>query len=218
MKMVNFYLFIVISGLLLMDIKWIELIEFIKSLVIIFGGVIGLYTYLNQQNQRRIDNSFKTLEYFAKNISKTDIGTWEEIVSKSYEGTGAKPGYFIVFGKEKKRKQVPLSTLFYTEGKRLIIYDSSQENSILYVDAIRRITEQLNIIGYQYISKNIDFKIIYFELGQLIDIIYAWIDTINDPEHKNFVTEEWFPDFIKMYNNTVKQREKLPKKTFTSNC
>lgn len=206
------------SGILCMDINWIEIIEMLKSLVIIVGGVIGLYTYRNQQKQRRIDNSFKTLEHFAKNINQEDIETWEEIVRRSYESCGAELGYFVTYDKNEKIELVSFSTLFATEGKRLYVPDFTQGNSAFYIDAIRRMAEQFNLIGYQYISKNIDFNIIYFELGQLMDNIYNWIDKIDDLEHKNFVTKQWFPYFIKMYKNTAKERENLPQKTYIRGC
>ncbi|MDB9446768.1 hypothetical protein [Anabaena sp. CS-542/02] len=199
----------------------IILIDFVKSFFIIVGGAIALASYRGQNRQRAIDNSLNSLKMFEKTIQHKDIEIWKNVYSRTYEGTGADPYHFIVFCEDNKTKQIPVCDLFISEGKGLCLAQSKlnedEEICDLELGSIRLIAEQLNLIGYEVLYGNVELRIIYYELGQIIDIIYKWINEIQDKEVKASV-QFMFPYFMKMCRKYKRTINSIPSKSYVNFC
>jgi hypothetical protein len=60
----------------------------------IFGFTVAYRTYLNNQKQRRLENSFKLISLFKESLQKEDIEIWKWIFISSSEPSGVKEGFF----------------------------------------------------------------------------------------------------------------------------
>jgi hypothetical protein len=100
--------------------------------------------------------------------------------------------------------------LFISEGQGLVVSNSQGDESINYGGAIRRIAEQLDFIGYQSLYGNVDIKIIYFELGQLMDTLYQWLGVDN--------LYDRYPSFSQMYKLNQRKFENWFQKSYTAGC
>jgi hypothetical protein len=194
-----------------------SLLDFVKNFFLIVGGVIALASYKSQHRQRAIDNSFNSLKMFEKTVQSRDVEIWKNICFNTYESTGAVSNHFVVFSGKNEVSQIPLSNLFISEGQGLLIPDSKfnlcDEAFDLELGSIRRITEQLNFIGYEVLYGNTEIRIIYYELGQIIESVYQWIDQIQDQDVKRS-TYFMFPYFLKMCKKYRRRMRKLPKKIY----
>lgn len=192
-------------------------ISFAKDIFFIVGGVIALANYRSQHRQRAIDNSLNSLKQFEKAISDEDIEIWKEVYFNSYEGVGAEPGCFVVFSEKGEMQQISISSLFVQEGAGLYLSESkfSQTDSTtdLYLGAIERIAEQLNLIGYEFLFGNVELRIIYLQIGQIMDCIYGWIDQIEDETQKKLI-QSCYPYFIRIYRRRQQLINTLPKKKY----
>ncbi len=198
-----------------------SLLDFVKNLFIIVGGTVALASYRSQNRQRGIDNSFNSLKMFEKTIQNEDIEIWKKVYFNTYESTHAEPNHFVVFSEENRIEQIPLSNLFISEGQGLYVSKSKlnldEKTSDLKLGSIRRITEQLNLIGYEVLYGNIELRIIYYELGQIIETIYEWITQIQDEDTKASV-EFMYPYFLKMYQKYQLTIANLPRKSYVNFC
>ncbi|MBD2693407.1 hypothetical protein [Anabaena catenula] len=197
------------------------LLDFVKTFFIIIGGVLAFASYKGQHQQRAIDNSLKSLERFEKSIQKEDLEIWEVICYRAYESGGAKPGHFVIYSKEDESSQIPLYNLFIPEGQGLCIPESKlnldDQSSNLELGSVRRITEQLNLISYEILYGNVELRIIYQELGQIMATIFQWIDEIEDKDTK-LSTQSMFPHFIKMYRKRQGIIKNLPSRPYVNFC
>ncbi|MCD9483202.1 hypothetical protein GLP25_08365 [Photobacterium phosphoreum] len=165
-----------------------ELIDWVRLGVISIGATVALVTYKSAQRQRKLENSLKLLELFHKNIEKSDIGNWKALFQSSSEPSGAKKGHFV----SSYHQQVPLTSLF-SEGP--------EDHG-----ATVRITEQIDLICYEVLKNNIELRIIYSNLGQLMDVIYRWFGD-------EAFFKEYYPYFNKIMIKKKKYLSKLPSKT-----
>lgn len=193
----------------------------ITGVVTIIGVIIALLAYLYQRKQQKYqetkDRTSDILKTFRSNIDENDLKIWKEVFKNTYEGMGAKPNHFIVFSERNQMIQIPISYLFTSEGNGLIIPNSrfSTDDSIsnLELGSIRKITEQLNIISYIILGKEVDIKSIYYELGQIIEVIYNWIDGITEEDIKhNYIY------FINMYEKYQQKMKEIPYKIYVRGC
>jgi hypothetical protein len=185
----------------------------------IIGGVIALANYRSQNRQRAIDNSFNSLNLFEKSIPDEDIEIWKKVYFNSHESVGAQPGHFVVLFEENKMQQVPISSLFIQEGTGLYLseakFGQTDSATDLHLGAIRRIAEQLNLIGCELLYGNVELRIIYYEIGQIMDCIYKWIDQIKDETEKEFIRSD-YPYFMKTYRRHRRLINTLPRRSYVN--
>lgn len=177
---------------------WMELRNWLTFLFIMIGGFITIRTYLSSQKQRRLENSFRLIELFNTSLNKGDIDEWRNLFHGSSEPAGAIDGHFVQYNGT-EISQIPFSALF-TEGP--------PDNG-----AIERMAEIFNLICYEALEKTIDFKVVYFQLGQLMDTTYKWLNTIEI--HNGSFIEDNYPYYYKFYKqNKLLQKPKWPRKTY----
>lgn len=186
---------------------------FFKDLVILLGGFIAFKNYQSQTNQRKIDNGFKSLQRFRENVSSEDMEVWKYVKKYSHESMKRQTEEdksFIVLANGHDRQAVPLARLFMLEGKGLLLSNSrlldSQDICDLNFSGIRNIADQLNVIGYEFLNGQISTEVIYYEIGEIMDSIYQWLQEA-EPGAK-----ERYKYFLEMYSKKSSKFREIPKK------
>lgn len=156
-----------------------------------FGGVISLRTYLSNQKQRRLENSFRLISMFWESLHEKDMNFWEHIFHATSEPAGAKKGFLIDFTNG-QRVERPLSDLF-SEGP--------PDNG-----AIGRMAALFDIISDELLSGKLETRLIYFQLGQLMVTIYSWLLEIDNPYKDGTFLEKQYPSFDRLFKeNLIKE-------------
>jgi hypothetical protein len=198
---------------------FLKIFALIRDVFVVPTLMITFLSYRSQHRQRAIDNSRSLLEVFKESIPEEDREIWREVLFNTYESTGAEPGCFVVYTTDDVIEQKPISSLFITEGQGLYIpqakFNLDTDISDLDLSPVRRIAEELNLIGYEILYGNVDLRIIYYEIGQIMDSIYDWIDEVKNKDEN---IESSFPYFIKMYRKYKRKIEKLPQRIYVNFC
>ena len=168
----------------------VEVIDWVRLGIISVGATIALFTYKSSQKQKKLENSLKLLELFHKNLNENDIENWKSIFRASSESTGAEKGHYVTSNIE---QQIPLDHLF-CEG--------ADDDG-----ATARIAEQIELVCYEALQSNVELRIIYSNIGQLMDVIYRWYNS-------ELFFKSSFPYFNKIMHKKGKYLSTLPKKTY----
>ena len=196
---------------LLISEKSFKIIELFKFLLVVFGSVVGLTTisgYLKQNQQRKIDNSYRIVEDFFKKITEKHLSIWKNIYINSTESCGARDGSFVLIDENGNKQLISISNLFLREGSGSI-YDHG---------SVREIAEFLNFVSYHVLKGKVDFNIIYYELGQFLETVHWWILQIDDQALKDHIEKDWLPYLLMLYRRKSVRMRKLPRKTYVSSC
>ncbi|KOO03817.1 hypothetical protein [Vibrio hepatarius] len=165
-----------------------ETIDWVRLGILSIGATVALFTYAAGQRQRKLENSLKLLDLFKQNLEESDLSNWKSIFRASSEPSGAKKGHYVVSGGH----QIPLNYLF-SEGP-----DDHGATS--------RISEQLDLICYEILKGAVELRILYSNLGQLMDVIYKWYG------QESFFQKS-YPSFNKVMLKKRKKMAKLARKT-----
>lgn len=176
-----------------------EIRNWIAFTLTVVGGFIAIRTYLCNQKQRCLENSFRLISMFRESLPEGDIQAWENIFHASSEPAGAENGNFVelVNGKHQQR---PLSDLF-SEGP--------PDNG-----AVGRIAELFDLISSEALNETVELRVVYFQLGQLMDTTYSWLRTIDNPYGQGTFLEEHYPYFAMLYRKRLINK-KWAKRTYT---
>ncbi len=172
-----------------------EIRNWIQFSVLLLGGIIGLFAFLQNMKQRKIENAMKLTKWFHESISKDELKAWEYLFRMASEPAGAKYGFYT-----SNNGQRPLSD-FFSEG--------SEDDG-----AVGRISDCLEVICYELCSKTVDARFVWFELGQLLRTVHGWIGSIEGPTGKKTLLEESFPSFNKAFIKYENKFSKWPSRTY----
>lgn len=161
-----------------------EIRNWFAFILAVVGGFITLKTYLGNQKQRRLENSFRLISIFRESLREGDIQAWENIFHATSEPVGAESGSFVEFV-DGKRQQRPLSDLF-SEG--------APDNG-----AVGRMAELFDLISSEALNETVELRVVYFQLGQLMDTTYSWLRTIDNPYGQGSFLKEYYPYFAMLY-------------------
>lgn len=176
-----------------------EVRNWITLVLAVIGGCIAIWTYLGNQKQRRLENSFRLIVLFKESLREEDIEAWKNIFHAASEPAGAKKGYLVEVI-DGKRVQRPLSDLF-SEGP--------PDNG-----AVERMAEFFDLISSQALNETIEMRLVYFQLGQLMDTVHSWLTSIDNPFGKGTFLEECYPHFDRLYKKMLINR-KWARRTYT---
>lgn len=171
-------------------------LAFVLAVVV---GFIAIQTYLGNQKQRRLENSFRLVVMFRESLHERDIEAWKNIFHATSEPAGAKKGYLVEVI-DGKRLQRPLSDLF-SEGPP----DSG---------AVERMAEFFDLISSEALNEAIEIRLVYFQLGQLMDTTHSWLTIIDNPYGEGTFLEEHYPHFDRLYKKKLINR-RWAKRTYT---
>lgn len=176
-----------------------EIRNWVTLLLAVFGGIVGFRQYLIGQRQRRLENSFRIIDWFERTIHDETIEQWRQIFHAASEPAGASPGHFVHIANG-HRSELPFSSLF-TEG--------TPDNG-----AIERLAEVFDLIGHYAKDQTIDLRIVYFQLGQIMDTIHYWLNMIEYPWGDKTWIEELYPHYDYLYKELQISKQGWATKTY----
>ena len=169
-----------------------ELRNWTLLILAIIGAIITIRTYINSIKQRKIDNTFKTLDFLRRHIGEKEIEKFIELFQANNELKGIEHNKFV--------------------------FDDGREDTVEYMFSeggcgngeIHNMVELLNLISPTL--KNLEESIIWFEYGQIMSKIYdqtQYLENIEEEKGKTF-----YSDF-NTYMRKNKLKMLLPMKYYT---
>lgn len=173
-----------------------ELRNWLLFIVAVIGGFITIKTFINSTKQRRIDNTFRTLDFLRRHIGETQILTFIELFHANNELSGVKYNEF----------RLP-------DGRVDTIEYMFSEGGCGNGD-IHNMIELFNLISPTL--NKLEAGIIWYEYGQIMDKIYNWTSYL---ENETSSEEKSQPEFYSDFNKYMKRNwEKMlcaPKRYYT---
>ena len=177
-----------------MNFNFEEIRNWTSFLLLVTGGGIAIRTFILNQRQRKLENSFRLIDLCNKSLSSDDLLNWHSIHVASSEQAGAKLGFFV----DNKKIQVPFSELF--------------SPNIIAQGSIERFCELFNLVCYEYLKGTIDIRLFYFEYGQYMSNTYYWVSFVNN---NTLFAKSHYPYFYKTFKKMEKRFSELPYKTIS---
>jgi len=152
----------------------------ILLILAIIGGIITLITYLNSIKQRRIENTYKTLNFLRRHIRKKQINSFINLFQANNELSG-----------------VQFNEFRFPNGRMDTIETMFSEGGCGNGD-IHNMVELLNLITPTL--DKLELSIIWYEYGQIMSTIFKWTGYL---ENKSIINKnEW------IFNSFMRQNQK----------
>lgn len=170
----------------------------IRNWILLIFGTIGAYitikNYVHSIKQRRIDNTFKTIEFLRRHIGDQQINTFIKLFHANNELTGVKSDEFK-----------------FDDGRYDTIETMFSEGDCGNGD-IQNLIELFNLISPTL--KNLDLEIIWFEYGQIMSKLYYWTKYL---EENNSLSrnESFYYEFNKFMKRNSENLLFSPTKYYT---
>lgn len=149
-----------------MDIEIIaEIRNWILFVLATVGAIIALKTFIDNTRQRRLDNTFKTLDFIRKHITKVQIDT------------------FIDLFHANNPLGVPENEFHLKNGRKDYIETMFSEGGCGNGD-IHNMIEVFNLIAKDLVKKKLDEYLIWYEYGQIMNTCYRWTKYLEDHRDK----------------------------------
>ncbi len=139
------------------------------------GAFITIRTYINSTRQRKIDNTFKTVDFLHRHIGNSQIQTFIKLFHANNELSGVKYNEF----RFQDGRIDTIETMFSEGG-------SGNGN-------IHNMIELFNLISPTL--ADLELKIIWYEYGQIMSKVYSWTNYLEN-ESKSESHSSKFPAFI----------------------
>jgi len=173
-----------------------ELRNWVLFFIAVIGGYITIKTFINSTKQRRIDNTFRTLDFLRRHIGATQILTFIELFHANNELIGVKYNEF----------KLP-------DGRVDTIEYMFSEGGCGNGD-IHNMVELFNLISPTL--NNLESGIIWYEYGQIMDKIYNWTSYLENETSKEEKSQPGFySDFNKYMKRNWEKKLFVPKKYYT---
>lgn len=172
----------------------IEIRNWVLFFFAIVGGFITIKTFINSTKQRRIDNTFKTLDFIRRHIEEKQIKTFVILFHANNELTGVNYNEFKF-----ENGNVETIECMFSEG--------GCGNG-----DIHNLIELFNLLSPTF--KDIDDNIIWFEYGQIMSKIYQWTKYLENLECSNN-KKMFYSDFNKYMKQNSKRMLFKPTKYYT---
>lgn len=140
---------------------WSEVRQWVQFLFVAAGGVVALLAYYQNLRQRRVENALKFIQLFRDGLDPEDMSHWNVLFKSTSEPSGARHGRYL---QELTNDQRPLSD-YFSEG-------APDQH------AIARMAESLNVVCHQVMDGSADARIVYYELGQLLESMHGWLRSV----------------------------------------
>ena len=177
--------------------------EWVSFFFLIIGGSIALRTYVVNQRQRRLENSFRLLNFFKESLHENDIEEWQKMFFAACSPGGRRYGYYLA-EENGTLTEMPLSDLFEL---------APPDNG-----AVARMAEQFELLSQEMLANTVNLKLVYFELGQFMYFIHEWLESVDNSGRDKPFIEEHYPNFAKMYKRNKGKFEKWSYKIHASTC
>jgi hypothetical protein len=150
------------------------------------GAFITIRTYINSTRQRKIDNTFKTIDFLRRHIGEKEIETFIELFHANNELSGVKYNEFRLADS----RTDTIETMFSEGG--------------CGNGDIHNMIELFNLISPTL--KDLEINIIWFEYGQIMSKIYNWTKYLDDEIDKK-ETKDKYPTFYAEFNAYMRKSE-----------
>ena len=150
--------------------------------IAIVGATITIKTYVNSVKQRKLDNTFKTLDFIRRHIEKQQIEKFIELFQANNELTGVKFNEFI-----------------FSDGRVENIEYMFSEGGCGNGD-IHNMIELFNLLSPTF--KKLEIDIIWYEYGQIMHKLYDWTKYLEQTENERNKTS--IPTFYQNFNAFMK--------------
>lgn len=152
----------------------------------IIGAFITIKTYISSIKQKRIENTFKIVEFLRTHISEADIKVFIELFHANNENSGGKYNEFIL-----ENGNIDTIENMFSEGG-------------VGNGSIHNIIEIFNLISPTL--NNLDINIIWFEYGQIMLKVHQWTKYL---EEKLYREEKSYKNiFFYNFNKFMKKHER----------
>lgn len=133
-----------------------EIRNAILLVLALVGGFITIRTFISSTRQRKIDNTYKTLDFLRTHINKEQIQTFIDLFHANNELSG------VAYNKFK-----------FKDGRSDSIEEMFSEGGCGNGD-IQNMIELFNLISPT--MNRLEIEIIWYEFGQIISKLYQWTD------------------------------------------
>jgi len=164
-----------------------ELRNWLLLLLGTIGAFITIRTYINSTRQRKIDNTFKTLDFLRRHIGENEIETFIQLFQANNELSGVKYNEFRL----KDGRTDTIETMFSEGG--------------CGNGDIHNMIELFNLISPTL--KDLEINIIWYEYGQIMSKLYQWTQYLQEETEKQSTKDE-YPAFYSKFNIFMKKNEK----------
>lgn len=207
-----------------------KILEYAEKIAVIGGVLVAVLTFWSQTRQVRISNSYLLLDAFTKDISQADLILLESVQLNTHESSGAQHGCFVIFNGT-MREQHPISSLFITEGRGLVVHGSLEfpaesasrnceemsDESRLFLGPIRSLAEQLNIIAFETLRGQIEPRVVHYKLGYQIESLGSLIEcAMGDKSSQELCLDARFKWLIKL--RKYLRKRSYPSRSFATGC
>jgi hypothetical protein len=166
--------------------------EWLPFAFIIVGTVLALISLLLPRGKQRRQNTLKLLATFRASLHEHDVDHWKEIFHGTREAASAPAGYFI----NRLGKPVPLESM-WTAG--------NDDHT-----AIQRMAECLEKICAEMLTDTADSKMIWYEIGQLMETMHGWLEEIPGVQRDLTFLEEQYPSIKQVFEKFGHRFNKWP--------
>ncbi len=194
-------------------------LEFMRKWLTLFTGITAAYfaiqTFKENLKQRKLENTFKMLDYMRKHINNDQIETFKvlfkaNVVSSECAGTPDNEFHF--------------DNLLIASNNKTLTFDDTY--SIDYIENmfseggcgngdIANMIEIFNLISKYLNEGKLIEGLIWYEYGQLLTTCYKWTKYLDDKTDFKETGVTFYNDFNKFMNNVEKNNLSIqPTKTY----
>ncbi|MCC8360612.1 hypothetical protein [Salinimicrobium sediminilitoris] len=175
------------------QLDFIEIRNWILLVVGLIGIVITLRTFRNSTKRRKIDNTYKTLEFLRDHIGIGEINKFIELFQANNEISGVKYNEFR-----------------FEDGQTDTIENMFSEGGCGNGE-IHNMIELFNLISPTL--QKLETKIIWYEYGQIMIKIHSWTKYLQGLEPKD-KRKSFYSDFNSYMDKNWKKMLNEPTKTY----
>ncbi len=164
------------------EIDYQELRYWIILFFGMLGGIISILTFRNTLKQRKLENTYKTIDFLRRHITEKQIDRFIELFQANNFLSGVKENEFRFSNG-------------YTDNIENMFSEGGCGNG-----DIHNLIELFNLISPKL--GNLNFELIWFEYGQIMRTLYRWTSYLSNIRGNEHLT------FYKKFNEFMKENEK----------
>ena len=175
---------------------FVELRGWLTLGIITISASVALKTLLDNGRQRKLENTFKMLDYIRKHITDEQIATFQQLFDANNEIAG-----------------VPYNEFRFSDGRIDNIEGMFSEGGCGNGD-IQNMIEVFNLISKFLNNNTLNAQLIWYEYGQIMSTCYRWTKYIDDknlfkvPKSRRSIFRkktELFTPFYSDFNSYMKK-------------
>jgi len=171
-----------------------EIRNWTVALLAITGAIIAIRTFKNNNQQRKLDNTFKTLDYLRKHIGQEQIERFIELFQANNPITSESYEFNLLDGEIQNVEDM------FSEG--------GCGNGEIY-----NMIQVFDLVSRSLSKKLLKTELIWYEYGQMISKCYEWTSQIEEMDNKQFPNlSPMDKKFMKKYDSFYHHLNKFMRK------